>query len=59
MGVIEAFKMARKKHKMHLVMIGSLASDDPEGQVVLEKMKEETEEDPDIIFFQILTVYMI
>ncbi len=37
-GVIEAFKLARKEVDARLVLLGNVASDDPEGQVVFESL---------------------
>lgn len=39
-GVIEAFKLARKYIKCHLVLAGSHAADDPEGTEVLAEVRE-------------------
>lgn len=38
LGVIEVFKKIRKQHDCFLVLLGSLASDDPEGQQLYEKV---------------------
>ena len=37
-GVIEAFRLARKKINARLVLLGNVASDDPEGQAVFESL---------------------
>jgi len=37
-GVVEAFHMARRKAKARLVLLGNVASDDPEGQEVFESL---------------------
>ncbi|MCF6148723.1 MAG: glycosyltransferase [Candidatus Kuenenia sp.] len=37
-GVITAFKLARKKEKCTLVMLGNVATDDPEGETVFESL---------------------
>jgi len=37
-GVIEAFQRARRKAKARLVLLGNVASDDPEGQEVFESL---------------------
>ena len=37
-GVIEAFKLARRKVDARLVLLGNVASDDPEGQAVFESL---------------------
>lgn len=43
-GVIEAFKMARKQVDCTLVLVGNVATDDPEGQDVFESLCECGEE---------------
>jgi len=43
-GTIKAFKLARKKIKATLVLLGNIATDDPEGEKVynsLQKLKDE------------------
>ena len=43
-GVIEAFKIARKEVDATLVLLGNVATDDPEGQEVFEALLECKEE---------------
>jgi trehalose synthase len=43
-GVIEAFKMARKKVDCTLVLLGNVATDDPEGVEVYESLLKSREE---------------
>ena len=43
-GVIEAFKIARKKVNATLVLLGNPATDDPEGQKIYESMLKHKEE---------------
>ncbi len=47
-GVIQAFKMARKYVDCRLVLVGDKAADDPETDKVLEKVRAEAGDDPDI-----------
>jgi trehalose synthase len=47
-GVIEAFRMVRKYNDCILVLAGSPATDDPEGALVLEEVREHTASDEDI-----------
>ncbi len=48
-GVIEAYKLAKKFiPSLQLVLAGGGAQDDPEGQIVLEEVKQVSQEDPDI-----------
>jgi trehalose synthase len=48
-GVIDAFRLARKEHPgLQLVMIGSMAHDDPEGWHYLQATQDHREDDPDI-----------
>lgn len=43
-GVIEAFRLARKKVDATLVLLGNVATDDPEGQEVFESLLDCKEE---------------
>jgi trehalose synthase len=43
-GVIEAYKMARRKAKCTLVLLGNAATDDPEGEEVFESLLKSREE---------------
>ena len=43
-GVIEAFKLARKEIDATLVLLGNVATDDPEGKEVYESLLDEQEE---------------
>jgi trehalose synthase len=52
-GVVQAFKMARKYVDCQLVLAGGGASDDPEGAVVLKEVKEVAGDDPDIIILDL------
>ena len=44
-GVIEAFRIARKQVDCTLVLVGNVATDDPEGQEVFESVAESGEEE--------------
>ncbi|KRR01939.1 glycosyl transferase family 1 [Bradyrhizobium jicamae] len=44
-GVIEAFRKARKEVDCTLVLIGNNASDDPEGETILEDIKRSIDDD--------------
>jgi trehalose synthase len=48
-GVIQAYKLAKKYVDFQLVLAGGGASDDPEGVVVLKEVMEAAGDDPDII----------
>jgi trehalose synthase len=43
-GVIEAFRIARKKVDCTLVLLGNVATDDPEGQAVFEELLDSQDE---------------
>ncbi len=43
-GVIEAFKIARKEVDCNLVLLGNIASDDPEGIEIFNELKQQEEE---------------
>lgn len=47
-GVIQAYKMVKKYNDCRLVLAGGTASDDPEGQIVYEEVKEAADGDHDI-----------
>jgi trehalose synthase len=48
-GVVQAYKLAKKYVDFQLVLAGGGASDDPEGAVVLKEVMEAVGDDPDII----------
>jgi trehalose synthase len=43
MGVIRVFEMVRKREPCQLVLLGSFASDDPEGHIMLKKVEKRVE----------------
>jgi trehalose synthase len=47
-GVIKAYRVAKKYNDCILVLAGSAAADDPEGELVLSEVKELAADDPDI-----------
>jgi trehalose synthase len=52
-GVVQAFKLARKYVDCQLLLAGGGASDDPEGALVLKEVKEVAGDDPDIIILDL------
>jgi trehalose synthase len=48
LGVIKAYKLARKHVDMQLVLAGGGATDDPEGPALMEQVKLEADKDKDI-----------
>jgi trehalose synthase len=52
-GVIQAYKLAKKYVECQLVLAGGGASDDPEGAVVLQEAQDEAGSDPDIIILNL------
>jgi trehalose synthase len=52
-GVVQAFKLARKYVDCQLLLAGGGASDDPEGAIVLQEVKEAAGDDPDIIILDL------
>ncbi len=52
-GVIQAYKLAKKYVDCQLVLAGGGATDDPEGAVVLQEVMEEAGDDPDIIILNL------
>lgn len=47
-GVITAYRMVKKYSDCRLILAGSPATDDPEGELVLNEVKEAAGNDPDI-----------
>jgi trehalose synthase len=58
-GVVQAFKLARKYVDCQLVLAGGDASDDPEGALVLKEVKEVAGDDPDIIILDLPPWYAL
>ena len=52
-GVVQAYKLAKKYVDCQLVLAGGGASDDPEGAAVLQEVKEVAGNDPDIIILDL------
>lgn len=47
-GVIKAYKLAKKNVDMQLVLAGGGATDDPEGPAIMEQVRVEAEKDQDV-----------
>jgi trehalose synthase len=47
-GVIRAYRLARRYVPMQLVLAGGSAEDDPEGPAVLDEVRSEAADDPDV-----------
>jgi len=52
-GVVQAYKLAKKYVDCQLVMAGGGATDDPEGAAVLQEVKQAAGDDPDIIILDL------
>lgn len=52
-GVVHAFKLAKKYVDCQLVLAGGGATDDPEGAVVLQEVKDAAGNDPDVIILDL------
>jgi trehalose synthase len=48
LGVIEAYRLVKKLQSVQLVLAGGGATDDPEGQAVLDEVMDAAADDPDI-----------
>jgi trehalose synthase len=48
LGVIDAYRMVKKRYRCQLVLAGGGAPDDPEGEEVLREVQEKAADDPDI-----------
>jgi len=47
-GVIQAYKLAKEHTDMQLVLAGGGATDDPEGPIIMEQVRQEADKDKDI-----------
>jgi trehalose synthase len=47
-GVVRAYQIVRRYMDCQLVLAGGSAADDPEGEIVLEEVRQEAKDDPDI-----------
>ena len=47
-GVIKAYNIVRKYNECRLILVGSPATDDPEGEAILNEVKDFAGNDPDI-----------
>jgi trehalose synthase len=53
LGVIQAYKLAKKYVDCQLVLAGGGATDDPEGAAVLQEVMDEAGDDPDVIILNL------
>ena len=47
-GVIRMYKRIKEKHDCQLVLMGDMAGDDPQGPLIYHKVKQKSEQMPDI-----------
>lgn len=59
LGVIEAFKKAREKVDCKLILLGNMAQDDPEGQMVYQQVIEHAKNIKDIEIFTAESGYLV
>jgi trehalose synthase len=59
LGVIRAFEIARKQVDCKLVLLGSMASDDPEGEFIYNKLVEKTKNNSDIILINYADDFLV
>lgn len=48
LGVIKAYRLAKKRVDIQLVLAGGGATDDPEGPLIMRQVQEEADKDPDV-----------
>jgi trehalose synthase len=48
LGVIEAYRLVKKRYRCQLVLAGGGAPDDPEGEEVLREVQDKAADDPDV-----------
>jgi trehalose synthase len=53
LGVVQAYKMAKRYVDFQLVLAGGGAADDPEGNAVLQEVKDVVGDDPDVIILNL------
>lgn len=54
LGVIQAYRLAKRYTDCRLILAGGGASDDPEGELVLDEVRAEAKGDPDIHILSLL-----
>ena len=47
-GVIQAYRLVKRRYDCQLLLAGGGASDDPEGEQVLQEVREAANDDPDV-----------
>ncbi len=47
-GMVKIFNIIKQKVKCQLILVGSMATDDPEGQDIFEQLEKTVENEPDI-----------
>ncbi|HTN43801.1 MAG TPA: glycosyltransferase [Nitrospiria bacterium] len=47
-GVVQAYRMVKRYYDCRLILAGGTATDDPEGEGILARVREEARDDPDI-----------
>ncbi len=52
-GVINSYKIVKKYNDCRLILVGSSATDDPEGEAILNEVKNYADGDPDIIILML------
>lgn len=58
-GVVYAFKKIRKQVDCKLVLLGNMAQDDPEGQIIYEKIIKETENMKDVEIYTTESSFLV
>jgi len=53
MGAYRAYKIAKRRYNCQLVLVGSYASDDPEGEEVYKEILNTTSDDNDVLVFDL------
>jgi trehalose synthase len=59
LGVVKAFEIIKKQVNCKLVLLGSMATDDPEGDVIYNKMMEKLKDDKDIIIINFADDFLV
>tara|TARA_Y100000310_G_scaffold47186_1_gene43806 strand:+ start:32467 stop:33804 length:1338 start_codon:yes stop_codon:yes gene_type:complete len=59
LGVIKAFEIIKKQVDCKLVLLGSMASDDPEGEEIYNKLMEKVKDNPDIVIINFSDDFLV
>lgn len=59
LGVVKAFEIVKKQIDCKLVLLGSMASDDPEGEIIYNRLMEKVKGNEDIILINFADDFLV